>query len=199
MLYETDEVVTLGLSNNLLTGSVPEEISRFTSLNLNLVGNNMTGLGQVCEKGSWMNGLVERFGCDAILCPVNFYAESGRQEEDGVPCQECPVGTGGFMGAMSCDSDALEINELQILADFYLACSGPQWDSAEGWAVMADIESAVDMTLPGFMQVDHCEFEGVSCEDGKVVALALPSNGLEGLVRWVLLKGGLIKLFIKIT
>ena len=31
-----------------------------------------------------MNGLVEQFGCDAIFCPVIFYAEAGRQQLPGI-------------------------------------------------------------------------------------------------------------------
>lgn len=183
MLNET-KLVTIGLSNNLLTGTLPKEFARFDSLNLNIVGNNITGLGGACssDRGSWMNGLVERFGCDAILCPVNFYTETGRQEDEEGPCTECPSGTGGFMGATFCDDSKDEIDELEILAEFYLACLGPQWDSAEGWEVMSGIENPVDLTLPSYLSVNHCEFEGVTCEDGKVVALALPSNGLEGMI-----------------
>jgi hypothetical protein len=186
MVNSTDEVVSLGLSHNLLTGTIPDSLVSFSSLNLNIVGNNITGMGGLCETdeiGSWMNGLVERFGCDAILCPVNFYAETGRQEEEESPCLKCPAGTGGFMGATECDSDVdKDVSELEILAEFYLACLGPQWDSARGWMEMVDIESPMDLTLPAFSGVDHCSFEGVTCENGKVAAIALPSNGLEGMI-----------------
>ena len=129
-----------------------------------------------------MNGLAEQFGCDAVLCPVGFYTETGRQEETEGPCQKCVAGTNGTMGASMCDSDSeVERNELEILAEFYLALSGPMWDGGE-WGALKSIESFVDVTLPSFVGVDHCEFQGVACEDGKVVAVALPSNGLEGLV-----------------
>eukprot|EP01082_Thalassiosira_pseudonana_P004378 g4077.t1 g4077 contig15:289796-291788(+) len=187
MFNQTDVEVNIGLSNNQLSGTVPTEFLKFKSLNLNVVGNNITGLdSKICEsKGvinAWMNGLVEQFGCDAIMCPVDFFAESGKQEEEDTPCKACAAGTGGAMGATACASEVDDISELEILAELYLACLGPQWDNATGWSVMAEIESPLDLTLPSFEGIDHCTFQGVTCSGGQVIELALPSNGLEGMV-----------------
>ena len=41
LVNATDDVVTIGLSDNDLTGIVPDMLARFSSLNVNVVGNNM--------------------------------------------------------------------------------------------------------------------------------------------------------------
>ena len=60
------------------------------------------GMGELHDQdfGWWMNGLVEQLGCNAILVLVNFYAKTGKKEEEGSVCQECHGGTGG--GYMGC-------------------------------------------------------------------------------------------------
>jgi len=188
MFNQTDEQVTIGLSNNLLTGTVPTEFLKFRSLNLNVVGNNITGFAEeICDSGSissWMNGLVEQFGCDAILCPDGYYTDVGRQEEESVPCVECEVGTNGLYGATFCGAEKDDISELEILAEFYLAVNGLNWDETSGWDVMADIESPLDLTLPSYAGVNHCNFWGIICRNdtNQVKEISLPSNGLEGMV-----------------
>ena len=188
MFNMTDEPVTIGLNNNQLTGTIPLSFLKFRSLTLDVVGNNITGFDpQICDSddiNSWMNGLVEEYGCDAILCPVDFYTDIGRQEEDSVPCEECSIGTNGLLGATSCGSDEEDVVELAILAELYLAVNGKNWDEVGGWDIMVNIEDSSDLTLPSYQDVDHCTFYGVTCDNvtKKVVELNLPSNGLEGMV-----------------
>ncbi|KAL7543177.1 hypothetical protein ACHAXR_012471 [Thalassiosira sp. AJA248-18] len=191
----TDETVTIGLSNNQLTGTIPEEFMQFDSLVLNVLGNDIDDFGDgMCDKdganiGAWMNGLVEMFGCDAILCPVGTYSDTGRQEEEDTPCEPCGEGTGGKLGATTCVSEdgsdgSIPLSQLQILAEFYLALGGPQWDEADGWDAFVEMESAVDLTLPTYQDqnIEVCDFKGVVCTDKEVIEISLPNNGLEGLV-----------------
>lgn len=194
-----DETVTIGLENNDLTGTIPKELLKFDSLVLNVVGNEIEGFDtDICdsqnnaydEAHGWMNGMVELFGCDAILCPVNTYSDTGRQEDEDVGCEPCDAGTDGSMGASTCDDEDLvvveEDDELAILAEFYIALGGPQWDETDGWDIFADMESADDLSLPAYLEknIDPCtdKFQGVVCVDGRVVTISLPNNGLEGLV-----------------
>lgn len=188
--------VTIGLSNNQLEGSIPIEFLKFDSLTLNIVGNNITSFDdRICDSGDigdWMNGLVEMFGCDAILCPAGEWSDTGRQEEDQTPCQVCAEGTGGVMGSTTCASEEgpVETNseELEILAEFYLALGGPQWQKDDedltGWEKFIEMESPEDLTLPSYqeMNIDPCKFTGVECDSGKVVSISLSNAGLEGLV-----------------
>ena len=196
------ETVTLGLSDNKLSGTVPVEFLKFDSLVLNIVGNDITELnpkmcamdsfGECCvaseDIGGWMNGLVQIYGCDAILCPAGSWSDAGRQEDDESPCKECEAGTDGKMGASKCASDeGSGLSQLETLAEFYLTLGGPQWGEQKGWEVFIDMESLLDLTLPAYdeSEFDFCsnKFKGLVCdEDGNVIEISLPNNGLEGIV-----------------
>ncbi len=134
--------------------------------------------------------MVELFGCDAILCPIDTYSDTGRQEETETPCEPCDAGTDGFMGATECDGDVKIVNgtadELEILVEFYLALNGPLWLDVEGWSAFAEMESPADLTLPSYQDegIDPCAgFSGIACnEDGSIIEISLPNNGLEGMV-----------------
>lgn len=191
----SSETVKIGLSNNQLTGPIPLSFLEYSSLNLDIVGNDITGLEDkffkaLCDRGAleiggWMNGKVQDYGCDAILCPVGTYSESGRQEDNDTGCEVCPVGTGGRWGATECDSDeAPASSDLEILCEFYLALKGGKWDSKDGWSIFDGMESKVDLTLPTYQEqeINVCTFEGVGCNQGSVISLSLPNNGLGGLV-----------------
>jgi hypothetical protein len=187
----------MGFENNNLTGTIPGEFIRFDSLVLNVVGNRITGYGpEICDDesnedkvGGWMNGMVELFGCDAILCPADTYSDTGRQEESETPCEPCDSGTDGLMGATICEGGGKIVNgtedELEILVEFYLALNGPQWIDVDGWSAFAEMESPVDLTLPSYQDegIDPCAgFTGIACVDGSIIEVSLPNNGLEGLV-----------------
>ena len=168
------------------------EFLKFDSLVLKVTGNQITGFDDgVCEAdhiGDWMNGLVEMYGCDAILCPDGTYSDTGHQEDDTTPCVKCSGGTNGKLGATTCDTaeiDTSPASQLEILAEFYLATGGPtQWDEADEWGVFAEMESAADLTLPTYQDqnIEPCTFKGVLCTDNKIIEISLPNNGLEGLV-----------------
>jgi len=190
LLHELNQTivdqVTVNLANNQLTGSIPSAYLRFNSLDLDVTGNKISSIdSEICESDSidnWMNGLVELYGCEAILCDVDYYLPTGKQEDDEVVCKWCDVGT-DYMGSVSCASDVL--SDLQILAEFYLAVDGPNWAEADGWDVMEQMETSADLTLPDYkdLDIDHCEFYGVECDDNdRVTELKLKGNSLEGLV-----------------
>ena len=190
------ETVTIGLENNQLTGTIPKEFLKFDSLLLNVIGNKITGYGSgICDDDTnddkingWMNGMVELFGCDAILCPVDTFSDTGRQEEAQTMCEPCTAGTDGLMGATTCDDTTVvgTADELEILVDFYLALNGPQWIEVGGWDAFAEMESPMDLTLPSYegLAISPCVgFTGVVCDDSKsIIEISLPNNGLEGLV-----------------
>ena len=191
-----DETVTIGLEQNKLTGTVPRELLKFDSLVLNIAGNQIEAFdSQICDSDNngyedvsgWMNGMVELFGCDAILCPVDYFSDTGKQEDEETPCQPCEAGTDGVMGATDCDDEVVvnDDDELAILVEFYLALGGTEWDEAGGWDTFQEMEDPADLTLASYqeMNIDPCDnFLGVICVDQRVVEISLPNNGLEGLV-----------------
>ena len=78
------------------------------------------------DLGSWMNGLVEQFDCDAFLCPLNCMPRWGGRRRKGVLVMSVLGGTRGFMCVQECDSDVMAASKFEILVEFYLVCLGPQ-------------------------------------------------------------------------
>jgi len=91
------------LSDNELTGSVPTDLTRFNSLNVFLRDNRLTGLNsELCDKSSWNEGDVGKYGCNGILCPAGYSAPNGRHSSSG-ECSKCPNSGGApYMGASTC-------------------------------------------------------------------------------------------------
>jgi hypothetical protein len=57
--------------------------------------------------------------------------------------------------------------ERDILRRFYNATNGPLWKKADYWCNA---------------NVSHCEWSGVTCEQGRVIKLELFENGLSGTI-----------------
>mmetsp|Transcript_4343 Transcript_4343/g.6736 ORF Transcript_4343/g.6736 Transcript_4343/m.6736 type:complete len:2041 (+) Transcript_4343:1014-7136(+) len=194
----TDELVTINLSNNKLTGSVPLSLLKFDSLNLDISGNQLDiPLNEkFCTKKAWTGGAVEQYGCDAIVCPAGKYLpEVGKVEDDDAgECKDCP--DNNFLGATSCaggsdnPSTPFVFSEWMILATVYRELNGPKsWNNTEGWN---QVDEALDFmnntTLashPG-MEVEACEWYGVTCENNEITEIDLMDNGLLGTVPAIL-------------
>lgn len=97
----TEDYVLVNLRNNKLTGGIPPVLRRFSTLNLDLVGNTLTGNipDYLCTRSQWMNGLVASYGCDAILCHAGSYNDRGQQTSDETPCLPCPGASSGPPGS----------------------------------------------------------------------------------------------------
>jgi Leucine-rich repeat (LRR) protein len=172
---KSDEII-VDLAGNAITGSIPLSLNQFTRLSLYVAGNQISQMSEsTCSNFGWMSGRVEKSGCDAILCPIGFYNEFGRQTTDDNPCQPCPFTfTASYYGSTSCTPDSTDYNERQILTKFYHATGGSKWIDADKW-----LEDKVSI----------CDWHGVFCEDqasqgGSMVVteIHLPSNKLQGTV-----------------
>jgi len=96
-------LVRVDLSNNRLSGEVPEEISRLDRLSLTLKQNQITSLPpSLCEKRDWNDGDVGKYGCDGIMCQPGTSTLEGRQQ--GNPCVYCPQADSKYYGQALCDS-----------------------------------------------------------------------------------------------
>ena len=169
----TDESVVIQLSNNDLTGDIPEAVfDRFSKLNLGITGNKFTSIPEsLCDsdKNAWMDGYVKVFRCAAIACPPYTWSEDGRQDSESSPCQSCPYMNNAFVGNNRC----IQANqERQILMELFDSALGKFWSKKNGWGMTSE--------------VPICQWDGVQCGEGNeseehgVIKLDLSGFQLDG-------------------
>lgn len=161
--------IDIGLSDNFLRGAIPDGWSRFDSLMLDLSGNQISSIpSSLCSKAGWMSGAVQKFQCDAILCPPGTYNSVGYQKDTASACLSCPSNT--LYGATFCGSQGTTdvSSELNILMDIFSATNGNEWNNKAGWD----------------SSTDYCSsFYGIECDGaGRVTSIVLPNNNLKGVV-----------------
>lgn len=103
-LLSTSTEPSITLTNNLLTGVVPEEIGRFDRLTIYLTGNNILGLPlTLCYNDMWNDGDVGDFWCDAIMCKPGTYNDYGRKTRYTPVCKSCE--NAAYFGTTTCAAD----------------------------------------------------------------------------------------------
>ena len=175
----TSSLVTIGLSGNLLTGSLPKSLLQFSSLVLDVTGNQISDVDPLfCQQGAWMSGLVEEFGCDALLCPKYTWSIEGRDTEQS-NCTECD--SAQFYGSTECESAPVTATPDWLpLAKLYHATDGEHWNISTGWEVLDDVLDTTDWEETNATSLLVCTWHGVGCSNGKVQELNLKNNGLVG-------------------
>lgn len=166
-VHDIQQQINVVLKSNKLEGGIPETLSRFKRLNIDVSGNKISAIdSSLCEQGLWMGGAVATFSCDAILCPPGTFNLHGRQSTDGGECQKCEgVGSMPYFGALECGSAAKK-REREILEKFYHQCGGENWKNNENW---------LDP------KIDYCDFYGVACHEGELVeSILMGSNNIVG-------------------
>lgn len=164
-----DTPLTVDLSSNFLTGTVPGALSRFESLNLKIQNNYITGIDKrLCVMDEWMNGNVREYGCDAILCPSSTTSSMGMRMFDNEECSVCSEGESPeFYGQTTCGQRDVVMTEREILELLFDATDGSNWHTKQNW----------------YTNAHFCEWYGISCDDAKsVVSIVLGSNQLRGTV-----------------
>jgi Leucine-rich repeat (LRR) protein len=179
----TDEKITVGLRNNKITGAIPKSLERFEKLDLDLVGNSIESIPpELCEKGGWMGGLVEEYGCNAILCPTGTYNVGGHETGGNDGCIPCGDGF-PFLGATSCSTSPANQEPWKIMADFYLAMGGDRWDQKDGWEVFDNLFNGETLEELEMANITICTgWYGILCREGIPTRLSLPNNNLFGVV-----------------
>jgi Leucine-rich repeat (LRR) protein len=170
-ISNTSTIITVDIMNNKLGGTIPSTLSRFDDLRLFVAGNMIDGIpSEICSKYEWMEGLMTS-GCDALLCEPGTFSPLGRRN-GGNQCKPCAFHTSSkYYGTMQCiphDGDFLD--ERSILFQLYHSLDGNNWNKRENW--VEDNRSI-------------CTWYGVHCsqgENGTVVRLDLPDNGLKGVI-----------------
>jgi Leucine-rich repeat (LRR) protein len=100
---ESSEIF-LDLSDNRLTGTVPGDLSRFAQMTVLLRDNRITGINaNLCEQTLWNGGDVEKFQCDAIMCPKRTFSQLGRASDE-ISCRSCSKNN--FLGGSTCGGSA---------------------------------------------------------------------------------------------
>ncbi len=198
----TGSNVNIGLTNNRLTGSLPLVLNRFQYLDIDLVGNSISLIPiSFCNNHDWMSGLVNSYGCNAILCEVGTYNDYGRQMSDATPCVDCIQQPSEFWGATSCgspnnstssstgsSSPPSSTDVRYALATFYQNLQGSQWSNQSGWGQIGEFLKNFQLsdlgTSANFSASSVCTgWTGIKCDSSNnVIEIALPQNGLAGTI-----------------
>jgi Leucine-rich repeat (LRR) protein len=169
------QMITVDLTNNLLSGTIPASLAVFDDLALFLAGNSIQAIPDpICDKFLWMNGEVAN-GCDAILCPPGTFNEFGRRVNSETPCEECTYpGSSTDWGSTACGpAGADAYSDRTILFELFEATGGPSWTNSKNWKND---------------NVPLCDWFGVTCEPVgnlgtlTVTELELDSNNLHGII-----------------
>jgi Leucine-rich repeat (LRR) protein len=166
-LKNKDGRIIVGLQGNELNGILPSELNRFSRMNIDVTGNLITEIdSELCIMDNWQGSDVQRYGCDAILCPPGTFNEYGRQSSDQYPCEPCEGSEQSpYMGSIFCEAREKK-KERDILKEFYRTCGGRNWQNSDNW--MND-------------DVDVCDWFGISCKDDATVdSILLGGNNVVG-------------------
>lgn len=158
--------ITISLEKNIIHGTLPISLNRFTRLNIDLTDNEIDSIDQgLCEMTLWWGGDVAQHECDAILCPAGHYNDVGRQDSADNRCEECPGEENSpYLGSTRCPS-LQKAAAKKVLEDLYDATGGPNWKRRKNWLTHPDI----------------CAWDGITCKDGlEVETVNLGSNNLSG-------------------
>ena len=163
------------MESNQINGGIPESLGRFNRLDLRVENNKITSLpSSLCSKSNWMidpndpngEGLVAKYGCDAIMCAPGLGNIEGREVSTDTPCHLCGENNIHY-GTTQCDAAAQEDLERETLQILYQTCEGSKWFRQGGW---------MDDSVP------VCQWDGIGCNEqsGLVESLYLGANNVIG-------------------
>ena len=153
------------LSNNAIEGEIPITLIKFTNLYIDLSGNKISNISNIMcsstNKG-WMGGNLERFGCDAFLCPPGKAVADGRQVQEGEVCVACPNGTveTPYFGSATCFLQ--NSSERIVLMSLFKILNGADWINHTNWNSGQSV----------------CTWFGIACDEGRVTGINLENNNL---------------------
>jgi len=141
------------------------------NLLIELAGNKFNDMdGSLCGKSSWNYGLVDEYGCNAILCRPEFANDYGMaifesgDSLESTSCSACPGGINNakFWGSTSCEA---VLEQREILKIFYTQCGGSNWQNKDKW----------------MSSEDECKWYGITCNvDKQVTRIVFDSNNVRG-------------------
>ena len=162
-----DGTITVDLRSNNITGSISQDLTRISDLQLYLASNKIDSIAESVCSASWNDGAGAggAAGCDHILCSKGSFNALGRATPS-LPCTACTEsGFAMYFGSTHC-GPAFEKN---IVRGLFQSLGGLGWTHQEGWQDHEDI----------------CSWYGVTCyqggyRDGFVQKIDLSENNLKG-------------------
>jgi len=131
-VIDKEAEINIGLSLNNLIGTVPVTLDAFKMMNIDLVGNEITGISpELCDNDKWMDGLVQKFDCDAILCSSGTFNNDGLAWSNDDLCRECTSAL--VYGSVYCEAlvEPNVVTERDILEQIFYATGGRTWNEEE--------------------------------------------------------------------
>lgn len=98
----------LDVSSNQISGSVSstflQNVPASVEVQVDLTDNQITSIDErICTKSSLNRGDVGRYGCNGLLCPIEYYSNTGRHSSLG-GCVFCPSAI--YLGSTECLDNA---------------------------------------------------------------------------------------------
>jgi Leucine-rich repeat (LRR) protein len=164
-----NDTVTVYLQHNEITGTIPEDLARFSYLDINLAGNEIVEISAgLCNLSGWLQGHVGQVGnCSAILCPRGTFNQFGYHLPEN-PCLPCSHLDGvSSLGNTHCEDFTTERDTLEKL---FADTGGEFWENSTSWNSETPI----------------CSWFGVRCgerdaqDTSGITHITLESNGLSG-------------------
>lgn len=162
---KSSDLITVDLRINMLTGSIPLNMSkRTTDFNFYLANNEINSIPtEICEQ-KWNDVNASGLDCNHILCANGTYNRLGRATAD-TPCEVCSDNNYTlFFGSTQCNPEI----ERKILEEMYKELNGNDWTNNDGWR---DEDNK-----------DICTWHGVTCHDENphVQSIVLEENNMVG-------------------
>lgn len=175
-LAASSQAYLVNLGFNDLTGEVPKELVDLPPFQIELEGNQITGLPKkLCKSDDeWQQGDLGIYGCDAFMCKPGYYSKYGRQNTTDSSCLECNADgdDSNYWGSTTCggkpppSGGTDKPTEYKILMELYLSCGGSGWTRRDNW---------------GHDDVHFCDWYGITCTERKTVqTIRLGANNIIG-------------------
>lgn len=165
-LASSTEIQEVVLNHNNIVGEIPVGLAPRTSLRLSIMDNEVSAVPQeYCTNNYWVKESISIFNnsCDALLCAPASANDFGRGVDLNNPCIPCNNTKGApFYGSTTCDSQP---DERAVLVDMFQQLNGPKWYRNDYWLSPTSV----------------CDWYGVMCDRGRVMAINLELNNLRGI------------------
>lgn len=160
------------LDHNRLIGGIPSSLGALEELHFSATANRITEIpDEFCEVNtqtmtvaSYFNSSAEGFNeCDGLMCAPGTANDFGKAIDLNNKCEPCNDDEAPFYGSVRCETP---VDERSVLRELYQELQGQQWIRNDYW----------------LSSTSFCNWYGIVCDGGSVIAINLIENGLQGTV-----------------